>query len=107
MITYNLSDAIIGDTYDAGVAFQIVINDIPLDLTTGIVKMFIYKYGQSAIEFTPENNKLEIDANDTSKLRITIQDIDFPIGNYNYKIKITVNNIKKTYIKGNWNIIDG
>jgi hypothetical protein len=106
--TYNFQNHVSGDTFD-GVTFHIEDNNGDIDLTGAKVEMFTDHYlNLQPILSTVNGSIVIIDESAVdSTISIPEQIISWPIGTYNYRIKITFPNGKvKTYISGTWTIIE-
>jgi hypothetical protein len=109
-MTYNLPLGVYQETYNS-VSFL-----FPFSLTGATIEMIIYTPGKSVVIIYTLGNaistmytiadNLEIDANENKRLRIKTHEMAIQPGNYIYKIKITKDNVKKTYLTGNWSITE-
>lgn len=106
--TYNFQNHISGDTFD-GVTFHIGDNQGGIDLTGAKVEMFIDYYLELQPMLSTENGTIVVDDESAvdSTISIPAQVIDWPIGTYEYNIRITFSDSRvKTYISGTWTIIE-
>jgi hypothetical protein len=99
-MTYDLPIGTYQETYNS-ISFL-----FPFSLTGTTIEMKVFTIGKSVIAEYSTLDKLEIDANESTRLRIKTHDVTINPGNYTYKIKITRDGIKKTYLSGNWSITD-
>lgn len=106
--TYNFPDHISGDTFD-GVSFHIENKLGDMDITGSKIELFINRYLTLQPMLTTENGSILIidESAVDSTINIPEQIIDWPIGTYDYNIKITFPSGKvKTYIEGHWLITE-
>lgn len=105
MRKYNFPTHISGDTFN-GVKFRITKDDVPVDLTSAIIKMYCKSSPNNVYEFsnTAENISI-LDAAD-GMFEFKKQIIILPVRIYNYEIEITFpNEDVYTWVKGTWEII--
>lgn len=105
--TYDFPDHRKGDTIEA-ITFTITVNGDPLDLTGASAKMDLRKNNVKQKRYTTAaNDGLTIVSPATDgKLRFDKKIVDVPPNTYDYDIEITLaNGDVKTYIAGNWKII--
>ena len=92
-----------GDTFDE-VAFQILVDNVPLNLTNFVIRMQLREQcgGLVALNLTTASNAgLTIVNASQGRFKINKQIIDIDSGNYNYDIELKYpNNDVKTWIKG-------
>ena len=104
---YNFPDHIKGDTF-AGVQFEVLVNNAPLDLTGASIRMYLKKTmirGEQHI-YSTANNRLTLTNPSQGIFTFNQQTIDIESGDYVYDIEITMpNNNVHTYIRGNWRIL--
>jgi hypothetical protein len=101
-MTYNFPECIKDDTFN-GVSFTLSINGIAKDLTGATINLII----ASKIIFSTTNGDIIISDPLNGKFQLEPRIITLPIGNNLYKIRIMFKNCDvKTYIKGNWKIIE-
>lgn len=100
---YNIPNHYKGDTFD-GIKFTIMVNDQPLNLTGAAIrasfKMMNNEY------FMNLNNGITILSALQGSAQIDPQVISWPAGIYRYDIEITISGRIKTYLKGEFSIID-
>lgn len=108
--TYDFPNHTQGSTFK-GVSFEIIINDIPLDLTDATIIMTLDTFNNSKsnvliLSTELENEKIVIlDPPTSGKFRIIPQLINIAGGLYKYDIKIiTGDSIVRIPIKGKWYI---
>lgn len=107
--TYNIPDAISGDTF-AGVQFTLTVNSSPLDLTGAVVIMTVRQRtikNTVYYEFT-NGSGITLTTPASGIFTLDEQVINIPEGNYKYDITIHLPNAGtvKTYIKGEWTILE-
>lgn len=97
-----------GDTFYE-VNFEIKKNNVAVDLTDAIIKMQVRKEygGVVQLSFTSDNDAgITITDAINGKFKINQQIIDIPAYNYIYDIQFTIDGIVKTYVSGNFLIIN-
>jgi hypothetical protein len=105
---YNFENHISGDTFE-GVIFHLGDNQGGIDLTGAKVELFIDHYLELQPMLTTANGTIVIidESAVDSTINIPNQIINWPIGTYDYSIRITFPNGKvKTYISGTWIIVE-
>lgn len=106
---YNFKDHVTGDTF-AGVQFEVLINNAPLDLTDADIYMHVKETSVSKEKtvFSTANGKLEINDATAGKFKFKKQIVDLFPKKYVYDIEIHLSdgNIH-TYIEGTWLIKRG
>mgnify|MGYP007070986917 CR=1 FL=1 len=110
-MNYNFPDHITGDTFQ-GVQFEILVNELPLDITGSTISMVcrptMLRAGQTQhTVFNFDSNSFEILDGAAGKFTFKKQVVSLAENVYKYSIKITLsNNDVHTYISGSWTITD-
>jgi len=100
-MAYNLPQATYDETYD----LQKFI--FPFSLTGAEVEMRVYKSNSKLpLETYTTSDNLEIDTENDKILNIKEHIITIEPGIYNYKIRVTIEGKRRTYLTGNWSIVD-
>jgi hypothetical protein len=94
-MTYNLPDGIFEEIYNE-VPFL-----FPFSLTGAILEMKIYRPGSTVSMITYTDN-LEIDPTESKRLKIKEHEMGIKPGYYFYKIRISIEGVRRTYIHGYW-----
>lgn len=97
-----------GDTF-LEVPFEILIDEVPLDLTGALIKMQLRKNYEKdvALELSIANDKLEFVNANLGTFKIVEQIIDIEAFNYIYDLQITLSSGEvETYIKGKFNVVN-
>lgn len=99
-----------GDTFDA-VAFQLRINGVNVNLTGATIKMQLkqrYCNSTAVLSLTSVGSAgITITNAAAGQFRINEQIINIPVWNYVYDIQIQfADGSVKTYVKGNFNILE-
>jgi len=90
-----------GDTWN-GVAFEIIVNNLPMDLSNTSILMFVrYKNnaGKVVLKLSDTDGITITDA-DAGKFAIMPFICQLNAGTYVYDIQFTTNGVVKTYIQG-------
>jgi hypothetical protein len=106
-ITYQIPDAIQGDTFD-GIEYDVTVNGTTIDLTSATIKMDLRTSptGALVLSLDSDGNGLTILTPPTDgKFTIDQQIVDVPARTYSYDIEIDFHDGRvKTYISGTWPI---
>lgn len=109
--TYNFPDHVSGDTFD-GMKFQMQkrVSGVTsyINLTDANIEMVVKNYQTGGV-VTRYNltNSLSITDATIGKWQFNQSIVDLPVGLYKHEIIFTLSgNVKKTYIKGTWPIIE-
>lgn len=99
-----------GDTFSE-VDFQLKINGVNVNLTGAVIKMQLresYNNSTAVLSLTSVGSAgITLTNAANGQFKINAQIIDIPSRNYVYDIQITFSNgVVKTYIKGNFNILE-
>lgn len=107
-MTYDFPTHIKGDTYK-GTSFTILVNELPLNLTSASIKMSLKTEKSSMVsilDLSTANNKISITSALEGKFQIVPQIININAGLYYYDIQIILpTGIVKTYVEGQWTIL--
>jgi len=108
--TYDFPTHIQGSTFK-GVSFQILVNDVPLDLTGATIEMVVDTYYSPVsnvltLSTELENEKIVITDAENGRFSVIPQIIDVAAALYKYDIKITTadSTVRKP-ISGKWHIV--
>jgi hypothetical protein len=104
---YNFPDHIKGDTFD-GVLFEVLENDLPVDLTGATINMDLRQTAASDTSlkrFSTTTNEIEITDPLLGKFQFKEQIVNVAAYSYYYDIEINyASGRTKTWIAGKWKI---
>lgn len=91
-----------GDTYQGNYVFQVMKNNVPLDLTGAIIKAQFKQSVNAVASLTMSTtaNTIEIVDALLGKFKFAKQMISLKAGNYPYDVQITIGTDVSTYLKG-------
>lgn len=103
--TYNIQDTVKGDTLDE-VAFTVLEDGSPINLTGYAIKIMFKKYPLlvSSLTLSIGSGLSIIDAAQ-GQFKINEQIITLDVGQYFYDIQFTNGSEVRTYIKGEFNVL--
>jgi len=77
----------------------------PFPLTGLTIELkFYYPNSRTSFASYTLGNNLEIDANESKRLKIKSHIVTIEPGSYYYKLKLNPDDIRTTYLNGNWTI---
>jgi hypothetical protein len=104
-MSYNFPDHIKGDTFD-GVIFEILENNLPVDLTSAVINMDLrtsQAAETAAVRFSTSTNELEITDAVNGIFKFKEQIVNIAAATYYYDIEIIFASGRvKTWISGKW-----
>jgi hypothetical protein len=106
--TYDFSPAIYGDTWD-GVIMQLLVNDVPKDITGASIRMSLVKSPDTAAVATWSTANGRISISDAANGEITFIPftMNIAVGTYYYDIEYTfADNSIKSYVKGKFTVVN-
>lgn len=106
--TYDFSPAILGDTWD-GAVMQLLVNDVPKDLTGASVRMSLVKSPDTAAvaTWTTTNGRISISNAANGEITFIPFTMNVPVGTYHYDIEYTfADGSIKSYVKGKFTVIN-
>jgi len=105
-MNYNFPDHVSGDTFN-GIEFQVNVNGEPKDLTGFTIKMEVKKSQVSGAALTLSTEEdINVTDGPAGRFNIIPQVITLKPGTYFYDIEFSKDGYVKTWISGQWSIIN-